>query len=240
MTTKGGDQSPAAQKLIGLLGYVEQVMRMDERVALRLAEHRLPNEQTLTLHQHELTALPCIRHDVIHDDGPVWLSVERPRRTAPPPLPEDIAAWLEISPDPGRAPELRAALVQTVDACRKDEFIAAGVARADRCEPAILPEARLAGMWDVHLAIDDDPLARSSAETYVAEQWLPWAIAERATVRAAEIYQRLFEFAQLMETSSGGPAVELVWGVGLSRIVKDGREVDLPLVERLVDISTLR
>jgi hypothetical protein len=32
----------ARQKLIGLLDYVEQVVRLDERVAFRLSEYRLP------------------------------------------------------------------------------------------------------------------------------------------------------------------------------------------------------
>ena len=31
------------QKLIGLLDYVEQVVRLDERVAFRLSEYRLPD-----------------------------------------------------------------------------------------------------------------------------------------------------------------------------------------------------
>jgi len=70
----------AAERLKSLLGYIEQVVRLDERAAMRLAEHRLPTGQSFILHQHEVHALPGINHDLIDEDGPVWLSVERLRR----------------------------------------------------------------------------------------------------------------------------------------------------------------
>ena len=50
---------PAAERLHALLGCVEQVIRLDERVAMRLGEHRLPNGQAFVLHQHDLYALPA-------------------------------------------------------------------------------------------------------------------------------------------------------------------------------------
>ncbi len=39
----------ARQKLIGLLDYVEQVVRLDERVAFRLSEYRLPDGTTFAV-----------------------------------------------------------------------------------------------------------------------------------------------------------------------------------------------
>jgi hypothetical protein len=48
----------AAKQLTSLLGYVEQVVRLDERHAMRLAQHRLPTGQTFILHQHDVHALP--------------------------------------------------------------------------------------------------------------------------------------------------------------------------------------
>ena len=77
-----------AERLHNLLGYVEQVVRLDERPALRLSEHRLPTGQSFVLHQHELHAMPGVRHDLVDEDGPVWLAVERLRRSDPPAPPE--------------------------------------------------------------------------------------------------------------------------------------------------------
>jgi hypothetical protein len=51
------NSGPAAERLKELLGYVEQVVRLDERPAFRLAEFRLPMGQTFVFHQHEFHAL---------------------------------------------------------------------------------------------------------------------------------------------------------------------------------------
>jgi transcription elongation GreA/GreB family factor/very-short-patch-repair endonuclease len=79
-----GNSGTAAERLNSLLEYVEQVVRLDERAAMRLAEHRLSTGLTFIVHQHEPAALPGISHDLTDDDGPIWLRIERLRRGAPP------------------------------------------------------------------------------------------------------------------------------------------------------------
>jgi len=47
-----GEKTVAAdirQKLIGLLDYVEQVVRLDERVAFKLSEYHLPDGTTFSV-----------------------------------------------------------------------------------------------------------------------------------------------------------------------------------------------
>ena len=61
------------QKLIGLLDYVEQVVRLDERVSFRLSEFHLPDGTSFTIRQTDTRNLPGIRHDHNDDDGPIWL-----------------------------------------------------------------------------------------------------------------------------------------------------------------------
>ncbi len=51
------------------------------------------------------------------------------------------------------------------------------------------------------------------------------------------LYQRLFEAAQLAELGGPEQAIELVWGIGLSRWIKNASLIDLPLLERLVEIE---
>ncbi|HEX2726400.1 MAG TPA: DNA helicase, partial [Beijerinckiaceae bacterium] len=230
----GTTSDPAADKLRSLLDYVEQVVRLDERPAFRLAEHRLSTGQTLVLHQHELHALPGIRHDLIDEDGPIWLSVERLRRGEPPACPEAAREWLEVAPDPDVAPRLREERIVTVSAREKDDFIARGRVGPDDCTPALAPEA--AGQFDVRLRLAARPEVRAAAEAYIADQWLPWAEAERPRRRSMAVYQKLFEIAQLADLVADQP-FELVWGLGLTRWKRDEVEVDLPLIERLVEIE---
>lgn len=106
----------ARQKLIGLLDYVEQVVRLDERVAFRLAEYRLPDGSTFSVGKTDTRNLPSVRHDHRDDEGPVWLEVERLSRKEPPAPPVELAEWIVLSADPARPPEVRNERLVTVTA----------------------------------------------------------------------------------------------------------------------------
>jgi hypothetical protein len=87
----------ARQKLIGLLDYVEQVVRLDEKVAFRISEYRLPDGSTFSVSRKDTQNLPSVRHDHRDDEGSVWLEVERLSRKEPPPPPADIAECATLS-----------------------------------------------------------------------------------------------------------------------------------------------
>lgn len=235
--TKQVTLDPAGERLHGLLGYVEQVVRLDERATMRLGEHRLPTGQAFTLHQHELHALPGVRHDLVDEEGPIWLAVERLRRSGPPAPPETAAEWLELAPDPERRPQLRPFLIRTVPAGEKDALVSDGLARAEDCAEALAQPDKDVRLWDVRLRLEDRDDLRTAAEAWITERWLPWSLAEGPVRRSLALYQRLFEVAQLSELGGGERPFELVWGIGLARWRKDAQEIDLPLVERLVEIE---
>jgi hypothetical protein len=78
-------ENPATnRKLVDLLDYVEQVVRLDEHVAMRLADYRLPDKTTFALLEAELRNLPGIRHNNSDGEGSIWLQVERLTRQPPP------------------------------------------------------------------------------------------------------------------------------------------------------------
>jgi hypothetical protein len=91
--------SDVRKKLIGLLDYVEQVVRLDERVAFRLSEYRLPDGTAFVVGKNDTQNLPGVRHDHRDEEGPVWLEVERLVRKEPPAPPEIIAEWIVVSAD---------------------------------------------------------------------------------------------------------------------------------------------
>lgn len=70
---RNGADETTAERLTELLDYVGQVIKLDERPTFRLSEYRLANGQTFTFHEHEFHALPGITHDLIDDDGAIWL-----------------------------------------------------------------------------------------------------------------------------------------------------------------------
>ena len=223
----------AAGRLHDLLGYVEQVVKLDERPATRLADHRLGNGRTYVFHEHEFHSLPGIAHDRIDDDGPVWLAIERLKRSDPPPPPAEVADWVDLHADPDTRPILKEFLLVSLSADERDTLLATAAVRSEDCQPSLISD----GMFDIRRRLEDNPQVTATFERYVAEVWLPWTLRERPRRRSIALYQKLFELVQVVELGGPDQAVELVWGIGLSRWVKDACSIDLPLIECLVEIE---
>jgi hypothetical protein len=90
----------AARRLNGLLDYVEALIKLDERPATQLAQHKLADGSQFILHQHELAGLPGITFDISDPDGPIWLRMERLQRTTSPQADAACRAWVDVSNDP--------------------------------------------------------------------------------------------------------------------------------------------
>ena len=112
-----------------------------------------------------------------------------------------------------------------------------GVIRPEDCAEPTLTMGTGIPQWDVRLRLEDRPEIEDAARDWIETVWLPWAVAERPVRKTLILYQRLFEVAQLAQMGGGDAPFELVWGIGLSRWRIDGNEIDLPLVERLVEID---
>jgi very-short-patch-repair endonuclease len=230
----------ARQKLIGLLDYVEQVVRLDEQVAFRLSEYRLPDSTTFTAFKADTQNLPGIRHDHRDDEGSIWLEVERLVRKGPPSPPENIAEWLVVAADPARLPEIRSGRLITVTASERDAALANGSVRSDdvleaprkREEPADAPPR-----YDLKLRLEDRPQTAEAINLWIAGPWTEWASAELPRRRTIALYQDLYKIFQLLEVGGTESPIELMWGVGVVNWQKDGRLVDRPLLERHVDIE---
>jgi hypothetical protein len=166
LATKSAPQNSAEERLQELLGYVEQVIKLDERPTFRLSDYRLPTGQTFVFHQHEFHALSGITHDLTDDDGPIWLTVQRLKRGEPPEPPKPITPWLTLSSDPDKTPQLREFLIRTVTASEKNDLIARGEARSEDCAEAMGPEAAV--RFDVRLRLEDRPEITPAAEHYIS------------------------------------------------------------------------
>jgi very-short-patch-repair endonuclease len=228
------------RKLIGLLDYVEQVVRIDEKVAFRLSEYRLPDGSTFSIGKNDTHNLPGVRHDHRDDEGAVWLEVERLARKEPPPRPKDIEEWVVVSADPSRSPEVRNERLVTVTAAERDFALANGEVRPDdvleaprkRGEPENAPPR-----FDLKLRLEDRPAIAEAINVWTAGPWTAWSVAELPRRKTIALYQVLYKIFQLMEVGGSESPIELIWGVGAVHWQKDGRVVDRPLLERRVDIE---
>ncbi|WP_315828111.1 MULTISPECIES: helicase [unclassified Bradyrhizobium] len=229
---------PAAGPLQNVLGYLTEMILRDARAVARLSDHRLAGGQCFVFHQHELEKLPGITYNTFDADGPVWLSIERLVATDPPAVEYDLAMWIDVSADPDRRPLVRQRVTITVHAAEKDRLIAAGDARGEHCSPANGPGVA-AGLWNVRLHLEQRPDIVERLDRYLAGSWTNWAAAERLRRKTIAVHQRLREMARVAGAGGNDGSCEIVWGIGVSRWRQQGRELDLPLLERLVEIEVL-
>jgi hypothetical protein len=230
----------ARQKLIGLLDYIEQVVRLDERVAFRLSEYRLPDGSTFAVGKSDTQNLPGVRHDHRDEEGAVWLEVERLARKEPPAPPEDIAEWIVLSADPARSPEVRSERLVTVTARERDTALAKGEVRPGdvldaprkRGEPDNAPPR-----FDLKLRLQDRPMIIEAISLWITGPWGAWSAAESPRRPTITLYQVLYKIFQLLEVGGAESPIELMWGIGVVHWQKDGRIVDRPLLERRVEIE---
>jgi very-short-patch-repair endonuclease/transcription elongation GreA/GreB family factor len=233
-------QKGPRERLVGLLDYVEQVVRLDERVAFRLSEYRLPDGTAFAIGEPDTRNLPGIHHDVREEDGAVWLEVMRlPRNEPPPPSPE-ITEWIAVSSDPARLPEARSRRIVTVNAVERDRALASGDVRPGDIMPA--PRKRgeppdAPAHYDLTLRLEDRPEVAVAIESWIAGPWSAWATEELPRRRTIALYQRLYKIFQMVEVGGNESPVEVIWGIGTVHFEKDGRIIDRPLLEVRVDLE---
>jgi hypothetical protein len=230
----------ARQRLASLLDYVEQVIRLDERVAYRLAEYRLPDDTTFAISQETTHGLPGVRHEVHDEEGPIWLEVDRLTRKEPPPRPDDVVPWVSVSADPTKPPEVHAKRIITVAASERDAALANGEVRPDdvmeaprkRDEPKDTPVR-----YDLTLRLEDRPQIQEQVNAWVQGPWTDWSKTEIPRRRTIALYQSLYKVFQLVEVGGADSPIEVIWGIGVVHWQKEGRVIDRPLLERRVDIE---
>lgn len=232
--------SEPRKRLIGLLDYIEQVVRLDERVVFRLSEYRLPDGSSFVISRSDTQKLPNVRHDFRDEEGPVWLEIERLARKEPPLPPKEIAEWLVLSPDPTIHPEIRDYRLVTVSIAQRDAALAKGAVRAE--DVSEVPRKRdvpetTPPKFDLKLRLEDRPALRSAIKEWIDGPWTDWYVEEIPRRQTIALYQRLYRVFQLLEVGSSESSIELIWGVGLVRWQKDGVLLERPLLERRVEIE---
>jgi hypothetical protein len=225
----------SVEPLMNVLGYLEEVVRLNEPVVQRIADYRSADNAHFVLHQHELDGLPGVILDSIDDNGPVWLRVEPLKKIEPPPIEPDLGVWIEVFADPDRPPSIRDRVMVTVDAAEKDRLVADKKARAAELEPAINPDRRHYNIFNVRLRLADYPSLAVRLNAYVAGPWSWWARTEKLRRRTMAIHARLSDIVPVGDRTDRSH--EIVWGIGVSRWRRDDNEILLPVLERSVTIE---
>jgi transcription elongation GreA/GreB family factor/very-short-patch-repair endonuclease len=229
--SKSQNQSVDVRKrLHELLEYVEELVRQAEKPVFALSDYN-----NVLYHESDLKGQVGVHHDIEDEDGPIWLKIERPKRSDPPAAPESIREWLTISRDLARAPVLETVRVQTMPKEEAGKLVADGLVANDDVQPT-LKTGQPKDHVDVVMRIERFNDVKALARHYVDGAWQEWAEAEKLRRHTTVIYDAFFNLQQSIQSDPEHP-IEIVWGIGVSKWKLQGIEIDHPLIEQLIELD---
>ena len=237
------DGRTSADKLVDLLDYVAQVVRLDERVAFRLSDYRLPDGTAMAIRSGDVAGLPGMALDAGDGEAAAWMSLDRLPRVPPPPPPPALAPWLGETADPGLVPDAAPEILRTVTAGERAALLAADRAAEEDFAPVPARDGTAGhGDHDLRLRFAEQPglaaqLAAWRDGPWPEGCWADWAATERLRRRTASLYGQLYRLQQLLELGGGEGAVEAVWGIGTVRWRGEARALERPLIDCAVEIE---
>jgi hypothetical protein len=182
------------ERLIGLLDYVEQVVRLDESVAFRVSDYRLADGTSFAIRPSDTTNLPGLQLDMQEEEGPVWLAVSRLARREPPSPPPEIAEWILVSTDPARLPEPR--LRRATNGMVVER---AAPTSADARSDHMIAVRRREEMREANVCLEGHPAIASPIQSWIAGPWAAWATEEMPRRWTIALYQQLYKIFQMVD-----------------------------------------
>jgi hypothetical protein len=234
----GNLSDPAVEPLKSVLGYMAEMVRLDDRAIERVADYQFANDRLLLLFKRDLDHLPGVTYGEADDDGAIWLRIKRQTHVEPPAMDLDLSPWIEVPADPDQRPRVRDSIELDVEEGQKDRLIATKEARPENCAPAANSDGGT-DTWHVRLVLQDHPDLAERLWGYIDGPWASWADIEAPRRKTTALYERLLEIAALDNSGSSDEPLELVWGIGVSRWKRGGHDIDLPVIERLAELDVV-
>ena len=228
--------SKIIDRLNELLDYVHHIGRLDQKPIFRIEEYK-----QLNIWEHELKGKIGIQHNIIDDDGvSIWVRIERLKRLAPPPIPEQIQEWVAVGNDPESTPQIKEKLIKTLPEQEAKKLVEEGVIDESDVTNPLKEQATEIKLKDVIFRLENNPQTKSGIDTYLNDHWLPWSEEEKPRRETIKIYDSLFSLQQTIEAQGDEQPIELIWGIGISRWICEGHKINHPLLEKPIEIEVDR
>lgn len=215
----------AKDRLLSLIEYAQHSARLGTSPVSTVTQH-----SHFSLYEHQLRDRPGISLNIEKRDGEdeIWLVVERLHETKPPEVTSAILKpWIEITQGPDIEPKLKVA----TDGA---SLIAAGTHRSSLKQSFADQKATLQPIdpsKTLTLAdYDNRVAAKAQFQTYIENDWHPWAEQEKRRRWTIQLYSQLFTLKQQLEGGIVEAQLELVWGTGLGIWQCDSTTVGYPLL----------
>lgn len=206
--------------------------RLTERPVFSIRDHK-----NLLYFEHEFQGRVGIHHDKEDENGPIWLKIDRLKRSDPPEVPREIKTWVTVSRDPHREPEVAESRMETISESEVETLVKKGLIDKEDISAALKQPAAGPKLFDILLRLERQPDLRPIIASYISGPWQKWAGEERSRRETIRIYEDFFSLHQAIQSEGIEHPVETVWGMGLALLNLEEQTIEHPLIEALVEME---
>lgn len=214
-----------------LINYVHELGRRKQKVFFTLEEYK-----ELSIWDYNLEGKIGIEYQIDdNSDTPIWLKIKRLIRISPPLIPESIQDWIVVDNSPSKPPEIKKALQKKSSKQEVDYLVKKKLVLENDISESFNEQNNSVEL-KVTLHLENNPQAQKNIARYL-EDWQHWAEEEKPRRETIKIYESLFSLQQIIESQGDEQAIELIWGIGISRWLCDGHKIEHPIIEKAVEID---
>lgn len=219
--------------LDNLLKYAHHIGRPNEKPIFKIEEHKQFN-----ILEYNLKGKIGVQHNISNSDGgSTWLRIERLKRLPPPILPDSILEWVSITNNPDTPPTIKDKIIKTIHKKKINDLIESGTVDIKDVSESLKNTTSEIKLNDVIFRLENDEDISGIIDNYLNEQWVFWSEEEKPRRETIKIYESFFSIQQAIESQGDDKPIELIWGIGVSRWLCEGHKIDIPLIEKPVEIE---
>ena len=182
-------------RLYGLLNYIHHLGKCNQKPIFRIDEYK----QSI-IWEHQTKGSLGIKHNIEDLDGPIWLRIERLKRTLPPSIPEQIQEWVNIDDTTENYPQIKNKLIKTLSEKESEALIKEGLVNEDDITNPLKDQNTESTQLilfgncisefskDVMFRLENNQKMKIEIDNYINKQWLPWSEEEKLRRETIKIY----------------------------------------------------
>jgi len=219
--------------LNNLLEYVRKIGELNQKTIFRLEEHKKPMVQ-----EHTLKNKKGIYFDLPNDENgePIWLKIDRLKRTEPPIIDEELKQWILITKDPKQSPKIQTKILKTITEIETNELLKEKIIIEDDIKDCIKEENSDLKLKDVFFRLENQPKIEIQVNDYVQNKWYKWQQKELPIRETIKIYEQFFNLHNIIHNGSDEEQVELIWGTGIVKWNCEEHLMNFPIIDKAIDI----
>ena len=222
------------QAINDLLEYAKKIGELNQKTIFRIEDYKKS-----TFFENTLLNKKGIHFNVLNNDSgdSIWLKIDRLKRTEPPLPDNSIKEWITIGKDPLLKPVVKQTIIKTLTEKEILDQIANNHLKLEDVKEPLKKEHLEINLKDAFYRLENLPDIKNKVDSYIQNDWYNWQQAELPTRETIKIYEQFFNLHSTIHNGGDDEQVELVWGTGIVRWDCGEQLINIPLIEKLIDIN---